>query len=76
MNEEFIEEFAEVFDVEPAEMNTSFTFDGPESWDSLAIVSTIALVDQYYDVVLKADDFIHCSNFGELIQLAEGKKGS
>jgi len=75
MDPEFIEEFAEVFDLESEEMTEGYKFEGPECWDSLAIVSTIALVDQYFDIALKADEFTKCQTFGELVKLVNDKKG-
>lgn len=75
MNEEFLEEFADVFDADMSEMKMDFKFDGPESWDSLAIISTLALIDQYYGIALKAEDFINCPTLGDLLDVIKSKKG-
>lgn len=74
--EEFKSEYAEVFDVEPEDLTDAFSFDveTPEDWDSLAILSTIALVDQHFNVTFEPEDFTHCKNFGELIALIKTKQ--
>lgn len=73
MNEAFLTEFSEIFEVSPSEMVSSFEFEADLHWDSLAIVSTIALIDEHYNITVKADDFVTCKNFRELASMIEAK---
>jgi len=52
MNEEFIKDFSKILAV-PDEMLTSeFDLTSLDAWDSIAHISTIALVDQYFKITL------------------------
>lgn len=37
-----------------------------ELWDSLAVVSTLALIDEVYDVSVSADDLAECKTVGDI----------
>lgn len=64
--EEFINEFAMILEV-PSEMITDeFNMEKDAAWDSLAFISTIALVDKYYGMVLDGEVLKKISTFGEL----------
>lgn len=55
--EKFIEDFEEaVEDVETGTLSGSTNFRKLEQWDSLAVLTVIAMVDADYDVRLKAED--------------------
>ena len=71
--QDFLEEFADVFDISKAAMTESFAFESPEVWDSLAIISTIALVDEHFGVILKASDLVSCPNVVGLLKVIESK---
>ncbi len=54
--EKFIEEFEEaVEDIEPGLLTATTKYTELEAWDSLAVLTVIAMVDAEYDVRLKAD---------------------
>lgn len=44
-----------------------------EAYDSLAILSIVALADKEYDKTLKASDLVNVKTVQELISLIEGK---
>ena len=54
--EKFIEDFEEaVEDVEPGSLTALTKYRELEAWDSLAVLTVIAMVDAEYDVRLKAE---------------------
>lgn len=64
----FYEEMAEILDVDPAELGPDFPLG--ETWDSLAIVSTIALIDELYDRSVSPDGLAGCGTVGDIEKLA------
>lgn len=73
MSARFLNEFSEIFEVSPDEMGSNFKFNADLHWDSLAIVSTIALIDEHFNITVKADDFVSCKTFEELTRMIEAK---
>ncbi|MGJ8641372.1 MAG: phosphopantetheine-binding protein [Opitutaceae bacterium] len=72
--EAFIEEFEEaVEDVEEGTLSESTIYRNLEQWDSLAVLTVIAMVDSEYEVRLKADDLKSCDTLNALYELVQGK---
>ncbi len=65
---EFYEGLAEILEVEPSEVTSEMTL-GEGAWDSLAIVSTIALIDEVYDRTVSADALAECRTVGDVEKL-------
>ena len=53
--EEFLEQLIEVFEREDIDPEDEFR--DYEEWDSLAYLSTIAMIDDNYDIVIPGDEF-------------------
>jgi acyl carrier protein len=63
----FYEGMAEIFEVEPEAMSAGFDLTTANcDWDSLAIVSTIALVDDCFNVMLRGDALGECKTIGDI----------
>lgn len=63
----FYEGMAEIFEVDPASMSAQFDLTSADcEWDSLAIVSTIALVDDCFNVMLSGDALGDCKTIGDI----------
>lgn len=45
-----------------------------EQWDSLAVLSTLAMIDAEYDAQIKADELRECKSFNDLFSLIKSKK--
>lgn len=60
---------AEIFEVEPEEINADTALEDL-AWDSLAMVSTIALFDELYGKEVRIDDLKACRTVGDLEALA------
>ena len=65
---EFYEGLAEILEVEPGEVTSALELD-EGVWDSLAIVSTIALIDEVYDRTVSADALSECRTIGDIEKL-------
>jgi acyl carrier protein len=65
--EKFIEDFEEaVEDIEPGSLTAVTKFRELGAWDSLAVLTVIAMVDAEYDVRLKADALKSCETLEAL----------
>ena len=73
----FHEGIAEILEVEPAGVDVSFALtSGEADWDSLAIVSTIALVDDCYNVMLDGKKLAACETVGDIEALIEAARNA
>jgi acyl carrier protein len=62
---------AEIFEVEPKDITPQFELASAQvDWDSLAIVSTIALVDDCFNVTLDGESLTACKTIGDIEALA------
>lgn len=66
---EFYEGMAEILEVDAGEIGPDYELG--EAWDSLAIVSTIALIDEVYDKAVGADILEGCKTVGDVEKAAE-----
>lgn len=62
----FLEEMTEILELEGG-LGVEHEFG--EEWDSLAIVSTIALVDEIYGVFLEGKDLAKCKSVQSILDL-------
>ncbi len=66
---------AEVFEVEPNKITPKFDLhSGQAPWDSLAIVSTIALTDDCFDVMLEGNALVDCKTIADIENLIASAK--
>ncbi len=74
---EFYEGIAEIFEIDVTKISPTFELHSAESaWDSLAIVSTIALVDECFGVMLEGQALGACQIVADIEKLIEvAKKG-
>lgn len=71
--EEFLEKVAELLELE-GKIDPEMSLTGVEGWDSLSIVSFLAMVDIEYDKVLRVTDFKDAKTFGDLYKYVMGEK--
>lgn len=65
---EFHQGLAEILEVEPQEVNSDMELE-EGAWDSLAVVSTIALIDEVYDRTVSAEDLSECKKVSDVEKL-------
>jgi acyl carrier protein len=64
----------EALDAETNTLKLSTQLDDLD-WDSLAMISAIAIVDQFSGIVLKADVINQCKTLGDICDLADKRNG-
>ena len=64
----FFDGLAEIFEIEPNEVSESLPLTSV-AWDSLAIVSTIALIDEQFDVMVDGQALASCETVGDIQKL-------
>lgn len=74
---EFYEGMAEVFEIEASEITSDFDLNSCETaWDSLAVISTIALVDRCFGLTLNGEKLNDCKAISDIEKLIEeARKG-
>lgn len=72
---EFYEGMAEIFEVDTGTISPEFELhSGEAAWDSLAIVSTIALVDDCFNVMLEGKALGDCETIADIESLIAAAK--
>lgn len=69
---QFLELMQETLDIE-TELTLDMKFRELEEWDSLAYLSTIAMIDDEYDVVINANEFKTLETLGDIVKAVESK---
>jgi acyl carrier protein len=67
---EFLAELAAILETSRDELSDDFELT-EANWDSLTILSTIALIDSAYEITVPADDLTAARTIGELRALIE-----
>lgn len=65
---EFLKNFKEVLEIEEKEIGLDDDFRNLEEWDSLALLSVIAMIDDEYDVIIKGNQFKELKTLNEIIR--------
>lgn len=72
---EFIENFANQFDeTDPTEITATTNFRELDEWSSLTALSILAMVDEEYDIQLKAEEMRKTNTILELFDLVKSHK--
>lgn len=68
---DFYEGMAEILEVDASSVHAGLALD-EGNWDSLAIVSTIALIDEIYDTAVAGEALEQCKTVGDVEKVARG----
>jgi acyl carrier protein len=71
---EFLQQIATILEVE--QVNDTDDLKAFPQWDSLSVLSVIAMLDAKYSVNLRAADFGPIKSAGDLWKLVQSKKGA
>lgn len=69
--EKFIEMFNDVLEIEDIDINSETVFKDLEEWDSLAVLSVLAMINEEYDITIPRDKFKKVNTIGELFSLTQ-----
>lgn len=58
--------------LECSELELSTPLRAIKTWDSLAAVEFVSLLDSEYGVTVSFDELVNCSTVGDLVRLANG----
>lgn len=64
----FLLELAELLELDPGALTPITSFSDVE-WDSLAIISTIALVDEHFGVMIPGQELSDCKGIPDVLAL-------
>lgn len=64
----FYESIADILDINKNDLKDDFILD-ENNWDSLAIISTAAAIDEIYGIEINGNDLENCKNFKDLKKL-------
>jgi len=66
--EPFLSDLAEILELDRAALTEEYPLDDT-NWDSLAVVSTIASIDESFGLALPGDPLRACQSVGDLLRL-------
>ena len=64
----FLAALADALELENTALSTTTSF-GEIDWDSLAVITTIALIDEHFGVLVSGQAISECSGFSDLFSL-------
>lgn len=73
MEEKFLENLKEVFEIEDRELSMNDKFREYPEWDSLVYLSIIAMLDDEYDIQIEESDFKKLLTIGDLYNAVNKK---
>jgi acyl carrier protein len=63
----FLAKLAEVFEVDPGTVQPDFSV--AERWNSMAVLLTIALIDEQFEVTVPVDELTGCTSVADVLAL-------
>lgn len=69
----FLDQMKDVLDIDDRELSLDDEFKSFDEWDSLAYLSTIAMIDDEYNVVISAAEFRTLTTLGDIVKAIEAK---
>lgn len=66
---EFLAALEEMLETDAGSLSPDTALDSLDSWDSLAVISFIALVDEHFDHVVAGEDLAKAKSIGDLLAL-------
>ena len=67
--EPFLKDLAELFSVARKDLTDDFKLDANTNWDSLTIISMMALMDDHFRVEISGEKLRACSSLGQVLVL-------
>jgi len=68
----FLSALADALEVEESTLTPDTSFDAID-WDSLAVISAIALIDEQFGVMIPGQDISECKSMKDLLSLIESR---
>lgn len=74
MKQKFIEQLKETLEIEDVNVLESDIFRDYDEWDSLALLSVIAMIDEEYDVIIESKEFQKLLTVGDIFTYITSQK--
>ena len=71
----FISGLADALEIEESSL-TPVTLFHEVDWDSLAVISTIALIDEHFGIMIPGQEISECKGMPDLLHLIESRRAS
>ncbi|WP_339688744.1 acyl carrier protein [uncultured Parasphingorhabdus sp.] len=71
MNDKFNEELADTMEIEVSQLTKDYELEESENWDSMTIVTTIALIDEHFGKSIDGEKLADCKTLGDIYGLIE-----
>ena len=71
----FLAGLAEALDIDVSSLTPDTLFVEVD-WDSLAVISTIALIDEHFGIMIPGQEISQCKGFSDLLSLIESRMAS
>jgi len=69
----FLNSMAELLEVEAKDLKENFELNS-DNYDSVIVLSTIALIDEHFDITVKGTELAKAQSIGELLSLIQKAK--
>lgn len=63
--------FAKEMEVHEDELEPDFVLESSPLWDSMGVMTTIALIDKHYGITVPGEGLTACKTYAELTKLIE-----
>lgn len=67
--EKKLEEIADILEMEAGELNKEMILDDVETWDSVAVLSIIAIMNERFNRFPSSKEILACKTVGDLMAL-------
>lgn len=67
-NEAFVTALSEILQVSSKTITEDYTLHNG-NWDSVAVMATIALIDEQYNISVPGNELVGCKSVGQLLKL-------
>ena len=71
MENKLIEIIAEALEIDKSVAENDLKLDPEDNWDSIALLSVIASIDEEFDIQLDGDKLAECRSISEILKLLE-----
>ncbi len=74
MEQKFLDQLKETLEIEDRDIALTDTFRDYDEWDSLALLSVIAMIDEEYDVVIESNNLQKLQTVGDIYNYVTSQK--
>jgi len=71
MENKLVEIIAEALEIDKSVAENDLKLDPEDNWDSIALLSVIASIDEEFDIQLDGDKLAECRSISDILKLLE-----